>query len=266
VEVLGSKFGSIRRAFAVLQKIETSGVWEEIRTKRIQDLLVYLAMSRFPKRCRFSDLPQETQADIKAFFGTYNRASEQADALLFSAGNAGAIADACCSSAVGKLTAEALYFHESALSEMPPLLRVYEGCARVLVGRVEGGNIIKLHRSKPAVSYLSYPGFQTVAHPPLYGSLMVDLRKLRVKYRDYASAENRPILHRKEQFLSTANPYHKKFARLTRQEEGKKLFEEPGMIGYEKYWQELLESRGLRIAGHRLMHRSFKHEGQCAGR
>jgi DNA phosphorothioation-associated putative methyltransferase len=156
---------------------------------------------------------------------------------------------------------EALYCHESALSELPPLLRVYEGCARVLVGRVEGGNIIKLHRGKPSISYLAYPGFETVAHPPLYGSLIVDLQKLRVKYLDYASSENRPILHRKDQFVSAANPLYEKFARLTRQEETKKLFEEPGLIGYEQHWQDLLESRGLRIAGHRLMRRRRESQG-----
>lgn len=251
--ILQTELGSIRRAFLVLQRIEKAEKWAETREKRTQDTLVYLALSRFPKRCKYSELPESTQLDIRAFFGTYNRAREQADSLLFSAGKSSAIEEACCSSTVGKLTGEAIYLHESAVSELPPLLRVYEGCARVLVGRVEGANVVKLHRGRPAVSYLSYPGFETVAHPALYGSLIVDLQKLRVKYRDYASSENRPILHRKDQFISAAHPLYKKFSRLTRQEESRKLFDEPGLIGHEQYWQDLLESRGLKIAGHRLM-------------
>src|SRR5262249_4034820 len=59
VQVLENKIGSIRKAFAVLQKIESAGNWEQIRAKRVEDLLVYLALSRFPKRCKFSDLPQD---------------------------------------------------------------------------------------------------------------------------------------------------------------------------------------------------------------
>ena len=254
-DVLHSELGSIPRAFRILQKIESAANWTETREKRVQDTLVYLALSRFPKRCRFSELPESMQLDIRAFFGTYSRACEQADALLFSAGKRDAIEHACNSSNVGKLTPEALYFHESALSEVPPLLRVYEGCARVLVGRVEGSNVVKLHRGKPAVSYLSYPGFETVAHPPLYGSLLVDLQRIRVAYRDYSHSDNRPILHRKEQFIPTAHPLHQKFSKLTRQEENKKLFDSPGSIGYEQYWQSLIEARGLRISGHRLMRR-----------
>jgi DNA phosphorothioation-associated putative methyltransferase len=235
--------------------------WTEARERRVQDVLVYLALSRFPNRCKFSDLPESTRLDIRAFFGTYSRACEQADVLLFSAGKPEAINNACSSSPVGKITPDALYLHESALGDLPPLLRVYEGCARVLVGRVEGGNIIKLHRTKPAVSYLSYPEFETVAHPPLCGSLKVDLQKLRVKYLDYAGSENRPILHRKEQFISSTNPSHSKFARSTRQEERKKLFDDPNLIGYERFWQDLIQSRGLRIVGHRLMRRMDGQKG-----
>jgi len=247
------EFGSMRRAVRILRRAQTPNNWDEARKKRSQDILVYLALSRFPKRCKFTDMPESTRLDIRAFFGTYSRACEQADDLLFSAGRRETIENACSSSKIGKLTQEALYLHETALSELPPVLRVYEGCARVLVGRVEGGNIIKLHRGRPTVSYLSYPAFENVGHPTLSGSLLVDLQKLRVSYRDYANSENRPILHRKEQFVSISYPLYAKFSKLTRQEERKKLFENPGLIGYERYWQDLIEANGLKIAGHRLM-------------
>ncbi|GFE51184.1 hypothetical protein So717_29370 [Roseobacter cerasinus] len=47
---------------------------------------------------------------------------------------------------------------------LSPVLRLYEGCARGYLGRVEGANIIKLHRDEPKVSYLSYPGFDNDPH------------------------------------------------------------------------------------------------------
>jgi len=250
---LEAELGSIRRAVLVLNKIKGAAAWEQARDRKANDLLVYLALSRFPKRCKFSELPNETQLDVRAFFGTYSCACEQADALLFSAGKQAVIDEACRSASVGKLTTDALYLHDTALHEMPAVLRVYEGCARVLVGRVQGANVIKLRRDKPKVSYLYYPGFESIAHPSLMGSLRVDLRRLRVNYLDYGSSDNRPILHRKEQFVSPAHESHTKFMRLTKQEEDHGLFDRSELIGYEQHWNELLRSRGLRITGHRLI-------------
>ena len=48
-------------------------------------------------------------------------------------------------------------------------------------------------------------------------------------------------------------PGRNKFARLTAQEERRGLYADPAMIGTRKRWGELLESRGLRLRGHRLV-------------
>lgn len=253
LSIIADKAGGVKATFRILEKLQISGECNKARQARSEDLLVYLALSRFPKRCRFSELPTELARDVKAFFGSYTHACEQADSLLFSAGDESAINEACRSSTVGKLTPDALYIHSSALNALPALLRVYEGCARVLVGKVEAANVIKLSRLKPSVSYLAYPDFDRTAHPPLSGSLVVNLKGLRVKYHDYGAATNRPILHRKEEFVTADFPLRQKFERLTRQEERFKLFEFPQQIGFEQNWLELLEERGCRIIGHRLI-------------
>ncbi|MCP4548491.1 MAG: hypothetical protein GY835_18705 [bacterium] len=41
---------------------------------------------------------------------------------------------ACREAPVGKHTPTALYVHQSALTRLPPALRIYEGCARAFVG------------------------------------------------------------------------------------------------------------------------------------
>jgi len=57
---------------------------------------------------------------------------------------------------IGKLTPTSLYVHISALNNLAPLLRVYEGCARVLIGAVvEGANVVKIHRDNRP--FLTYP-------------------------------------------------------------------------------------------------------------
>ena len=76
------RFGSLKRAFAVIRRITDAELWESIARRRREDMLVYLALARFRKRPRLSQLPLTLQRDMKAFFGAYARACAEADALL----------------------------------------------------------------------------------------------------------------------------------------------------------------------------------------
>ena len=69
------------------------------------------------------------------------------------------------------------------------------------------------------VSYLGYPEFDLDPHPALSGSLLVHLQSFRVSYRDYSSRDNPPILHRKEQFITTEDADYAKFSALTAEKE-----------------------------------------------
>lgn len=160
---------------------------------------------------------------------------------------------ACRDSGIGKVTPNALYIHESALPGLSSILRLYEGCARGYLGRVDGANIIKLHRGEPKISYLSYPDFETAPHPALATSLTVHLQTFRVKTQDFRGRHNRPILHRKELFVAREHPLHAKFARLTRIEESKGLFEDGSGIGLEDGWEDTLANKGYYLKGHRLL-------------
>ena len=131
------------------------------------------------------------------------------------------------SSQVGKQTPSALYVHRTALGELPPVLQVYEGCARVLTGTVDGANMIKLSVTQPQVSYLRYPRFDRDAHPTLAAAVTVNLRKLTVDWRDYSQSDNPPLLHRKEEFLSRQDPRRALYERLTRAEYRAGLYDHP---------------------------------------
>ena len=250
------KIGSFRRAFAIIRQVTGEEQWEIIREERSQDLLVYLALSRFAGRPRFSDLPSELQFDIRAFFSTYHRACELANDLLFSAGKVDVIRNACRTSPVGKQTPHALYLHFSTLPFLPPVLRVYEGCARAYIGSVEGANVVKLHQGKPQVSYLYYPDFEKDPHPALAASLLVPLNTFHIQYREYTDSKNPFILHRKETFLAPDHPLRPKFARLTKQEERYNLYDKAELIGTREGWQRVLDEKGVYHAGHRLLRRA----------
>ena len=244
-------FGSIPRAFRVVRNATGDVPWNRIEDQRRDDLLIYLAMQRFRKRPRLSGLPTELRNDVRAFCGTYKSACEEADQLLFSAGERECIDEACKTIEFGKLTPEAIYFHECGLEEMPRVLRVLEGCARVVIGEVEGANLIKLDRRRPKISYLSYPDFDDVAHPALAFSVVVWLDTMVAKFYDFSRRLNPPILHRKETFVSQDYPNRERFARLTRQEERRGLLDREE-IGTLRGWEGLLEAEGLRVGGHVL--------------
>ncbi len=162
-----AEFGSLRRAFALIQKVTDSAEWEQIARRRSEDLLAQMALANFRRRPRQSALPMELLRDIKAFFGMYKKGRERADELLYRAGDAEAIDEACRNSPLGKLLPNALYVHRSSLDELDPLFRVYEGCARAYLGEIAEANILKLHRFSGTISYLAYPDFEADPHPAL---------------------------------------------------------------------------------------------------
>ncbi len=250
---LKGKFGNAKRAFNLIRQVLKEEDWAEVVAERSEDFLIYLGLSRFGGRPAILKLPRDVQLDIKAFFGSYKTACNQADELLFSTGNQDLISEACRKAPCGKLVHDALYIHESSLPKLSPILRIYEGCARAYIGEVEEANIIKLHRYKPKVSYLSYPDFDRNPHPGLKGAFVVPLRSFDVKFYDYSNSENPPILHRKEEFVSDDYPHKKKFKKLTEQEEKHGLFDNPRVIGRKDTWDSILEEKGVRLRGHKLV-------------
>ena len=252
---LKTEFGSLKRAFAVVRRVTGTDQWDQIRIERYQELLTYFAMDRFGGRPRYSDLPEDLRLDVKDYFSSYRQATDLADRLLFAAGDLQKVDAAMRESEVGKLTGNALYIHIDAMHRLSPILRVYEACARNYLGVVEDANIIKFHRQKSGVSYLSYPGFDRDPHPALVESTKADLQGLDFKYRNYQDRDNPPVLHRKEEFIDSADGRFEKFARLTKQEEKWGLFEDSSTIGTREGWNAVLEAKGVILRGHRVVRR-----------
>ncbi len=253
VPQLHHAFGSVARAFSLLRRATGGEHWDALRDHRRADLLVYLALAAFPKRPRFGALPEALRLDIRAFFGSYKAGCAAADALLFSAGDQDAVDRACRQAPVGKLLPDALYVHHTAVAQLPPVLRVYEGCARQLAGAVDGLTLVKLSRRRPRVSYLVYQSFDRVAHPALRTSIVADLQRLRLHFRDYTRSPNPPVLHRKERFVADDYPARPRFARLTAREERLGLLDAASTIGTRDGWRAALAAHGVTVRGHRVV-------------
>lgn len=246
-------FGSLRAAFGLVRRVTGEDRWMAARRRAEENLAVFLALAAFGGRPRWSQLSPELQADVRALYGNYKRACEVADDLLFGLGDREKLDFQLRSVPVGKVLPDAVYLHVSALAASHPVLRLYDGCARVLVGEVPGANVVKLSREHRQVSYLSYPGFDKVAHPPLTESLRIDLQTFSMKHRDYTASPNPPILHRKETLVSSTYPGYERFRRLTAAEVKAGLLDADIHIGNRSQWESLLASQNVQIRGHRLM-------------
>ncbi len=247
-----AEFRSYQRAFKVILQATDRKEWEEIAEKRRQDLLVYLALGKFSGRPTIRKLAPEVKADVKALFGNYKQACTIADFLLVQVGDMKKIANLCETSNIGKQLNDAIAVHVSALEKLPPLLRLYEGCASRNFYRLENANIVKLYYNKPKITYLVYPEFDTKAHPALQATMEVDLHNLSVTYHDISDETNPLILHQKDTLVAPDYPSYNKFVRLTKKEQKSGLLENTDAIRRLHGWMRCLREHEVKIEGHKL--------------
>lgn len=247
-----AEFGSIKRAYHLILQATDPTEWEAISQKRRQDLMVYLALSKFSRTPKLVELAPTVQEDIKSLFGTYKQACSEAGEMLHSLGDLENIKTYCQNSTVGKKLPLSLLVHVSALQNLDPLLRLYEGCASRTIGRMEGANVIKIHTRSPKISYLYYPDFDTDPHPALHTKMSIDLRNLNVTYEDFDN-DDPPILHYKDALLNSDYPLYEKFARLTAQEEDWGLLDDWRLISTRSGWLKCLKDHCAILKGYQLL-------------
>lgn len=253
VEIV-SNFGTMKRAFKLIRKVTGADPWDSIRESKIDDLRVYLALARFPKRPSFSKMTELMQRDIKEFFGGYKNACDSADELLFESGRSELIDAACERATIGRLTSNALYLHRSAISCLEPVLRVFEGCAKTYLGGVEDANIVKLHRFSGKVSYLACPKFESLPHPPIRRVIKLSLRNLYLQCIDHTESKNPLLLDHKETMIERDHPWFERFARFSVQESQHGLLDQLEDLLSAVQWQNRLNEFGLMIRGYRLLY------------
>ncbi len=228
----------------------------ESRKNTILNVLLLLGVEVFDGRSPLQSLPVPIQADIRAFFESYREACHRADRLLLKLRDDRYLRNVM-SNSVGKMTPTAIYVHRRATKHMPVLLKLYEHCGAVAVGRPGNWDLVKLSHEGRSVSWLGYPDFDRDPHPRLAWSYSVDMRTLEGTYRSYHESANRPLLHRKHEFLADDDPDVPKYRRLTEREVRAGLYAHPHLIGNERGWEAALKEADLRLQGHRLVRATF---------
>ncbi|MFF9567601.1 DNA phosphorothioation-associated putative methyltransferase [Streptomyces sp. NPDC014685] len=229
---------------------------EQGKKQTTLNTLLFLAVELFNGRGPFNSLPLSVQLDVRAFFTSYKEACQRSDRLLLKLRDDMYIRRAMHASAVGKLTPTALYVHQRAVDHLPTVLRLYEHCASIAAGRPQSWTLAKLRHHGRAVSWLDYPDFDTDPHPRCLSSYQVDLKSLETSHTSYADSENRPLLHRKQEFLSPDDPDVERYKRLTVAEVKAGLYDHPHLIGTENGWEAELVRCSRTLRGHRLVRRT----------
>jgi hypothetical protein len=73
-------------------------------------------------------------------------------------------------------------------------------------------NLLKFHTDQIAITFLTYPEFDSDPHPALARATKINLNTGSVVHTDYSGRSNPPILHRKETFLPQDDPRVEEFA------------------------------------------------------
>jgi hypothetical protein len=105
----------------VLRKIGEQSFIQELMCRHRGSLMLHLPVRNKKELPWRETCPDGCVCPVKAFFGTYTRACEAADNLLFSVGKMKTVDATCRAAPYGKLTPEALYIHSSGLPNLPAI-------------------------------------------------------------------------------------------------------------------------------------------------
>ncbi|QQZ28829.1 DNA phosphorothioation-associated putative methyltransferase [Thiothrix subterranea] len=205
-------FGTTQRALKFLQRFQGDELLKLAFDSRRDDLTVYFAMRRFDQQRIYRHLPESLKRDVKAFFQNYQHAQTDGERLLFSAGNPALLRQMCQHAAAqgyGYLDEEGAFtFHTAQVVALPPILRVYIGCATFVFGDVTSADLLKIHAESGKLSLMKYDDFEESPLPRLLERIKISLVNQRFEYYKYGDTYTPPYLYRKARFLTPDFPHY----------------------------------------------------------
>lgn len=237
---LRRKFGSHRKAFEALEVFYDNEEYLLAREGRVEDVVVYFALSFFRTREAYKKMPLSLQRDIKSFFGTQAVALEVAKKSLFSIAKVEAITEACLFAREelqeGRLEDDHSYVvHRSVVNSLPGILRIYVGCAAELYGDLDSVDLVKIHMTSGKVSLMIYDDFSRRL-PILKERIKIKMREQSIDWFDYDDVDVKQPLYLKSAYM---NETYSDFQ--SQQEFDRCMLSLPGidLSGYGPSYQEL---------------------------
>jgi DNA phosphorothioation-associated putative methyltransferase len=199
--------GTLNRAMRLVWKGRERNEFEARAKIRSEDLLVYMALNLFSGRQAGRNLPEKVKRDIKAFYRTIKDAQSQAQSLLFAAGKRDEVLAACHQSAadgLGYLDGEhSLTIHAELVDRLPPVLRIFAGCAAQLIGDISAADVVKFHIQSAKLTLLMVDDFFGKAIPELRSRIKVNLRSQDIDFFEYGlGTDYQSLMYLKSRFMA----------------------------------------------------------------
>jgi DNA phosphorothioation-associated putative methyltransferase len=197
--------GSHRKALNASKEYFGNDDYEASKVGRKKDLTVFLALSFFDRHRAYSRMPISLQRDVRAFFQKPSMAYDFAEEALFAIADTEMISTAC-RNAYHKLRCGRFDPHHSytflarLAADLPPLLRIYIGCAAQLYGDLEQIDLIKIHHTSGKLSLMSYDDFSNPL-PQLMERVKIRMRDQIVDYFPHSQTRGAQLLYKKSQYL-----------------------------------------------------------------
>lgn len=179
---------SFGRALDLCQKISLNADdFAAVVAERSEDLLVHYALGILNNTKSATRPSLAMVRDIRSFFGSQKELAERALQYLHSLADPKRTASAMTASAeagVGIMDEEErLVVLNDSVEQMPGALRCFVGCARHLLGELEGKHLVRLDPLRKRVTFFPLNDVRS-AFPTINRSIIVDLRRQELLFRD----------------------------------------------------------------------------------
>ena len=255
-EYLKSHFQTLGKALNFLLEFHDPALLQKAYKIREEDLLVFLALELFKPRKTNSQRDLSLQNDLKHFFGTSTNALRLAKELLYKISDHDALREAALASqnqGLGWLENDALQLHSDLAEHLPPLLRVYIGCATQLIGDVNSADLVKIHLLTGKLSLMKYDNFFGKALPRMTERLKLNFHRQTVDFFDYSDPYIPPYLFNKSRFMNEEMEGYAEQQKFEEDLEKLNLFDISGYGPSPEYFDEKLEEARWQVKGRELM-------------
>lgn len=256
--------GSLKKALRLVLSRNDQAQLDRARRQRTDDLAVYFALQQFQGHKPYKQLESRLQKDVRAFFGDYTSAQEEARHILQQVAQPTVLDEACRTASEQGLgwlePSHFLQLHTSVVPRLPVPLRVYVGCAGVLYGDPNEADLVKIHIRSGKISFMKYDDFLGSALPKLIERTKVNLRNLDLQVFVYGGEYPRPPLYLKSRYINEELPNYADQLEFDKSLKALQIVDLSGYGPSEQTFSEALQRARWTIEGlhlvrlHRISH------------
>ncbi len=178
---------------------------------KTEDLALFFALNAFGQRPPYRELPPELQRDVRAFFGSHQRAISEGQALLFSIGNSEKLfgeVQTALNQGIGRLDEAQFQFHIQDLPRLGPALRGYVAIGERLAGDLSDTTLLKIHVDSKKLTALYFPDFERSPLPRLDRRIKIEFQTFDVHVVDHTKEGRVKLLYERSTYLPEEHPHY----------------------------------------------------------